>query len=118
MAVLEAYPWPGNVRELENLIERLVVLGSTDQWIHENDLPFDLLIREESAESPDKRDTGQDLGLLRARQEFERQYILRALQRCRWNQTDTVRLLKIHRNTLIQKMKILELRSQMDEQPS
>jgi len=40
---------------------------------------------------------------------------LRALQRCRWNQTDTARVLKIHRNTLIQKMKILELRSQTDE---
>ena len=115
MEVLESYPWPGNVRELENLIERLVVLGSPDQWIHENDLPFDLLIREEGGEYPDKQEAATDLGLIRARQEFERQYILRALQRCRWNQTDTARVLKIHRNTLIQKMKILELRSQTDE---
>lgn len=115
MEVLESYPWPGNVRELENLIERLVVLGSPDQWIHENDLPFDLLLREESGEAADEKKTAIDLGLLQARQEFERQYILRALQRCRWNQTDTARLLKIHRNTLIQKMKILELRSQADE---
>jgi DNA-binding NtrC family response regulator len=115
MEVLESYPWPGNVRELENLIERLVVLGSPDQWVHENDLPFDLLIREEGGEYPDKKEAAIDLGLIRARQEFERQYILRALQRCRWNQTDTARVLKIHRNTLIQKMKILELRSQTDE---
>jgi len=56
-----------------------------------------------------------DVGLIQARQDFERQYILRALQRCRWNQTDTARVLKIHRNTLIQKMKILDLRSQTDE---
>ncbi len=115
MEVLESYPWPGNVRELENLIERLVVLGSPDQWIHENDLPFDLLIREEGGEYPDKKEAATDIGLISARQEFERQYILRALQRCRWNQTDTARVLKIHRNTLIQKMKILELRSQTDE---
>jgi DNA-binding NtrC family response regulator len=115
MEVLEAYPWPGNVRELENLIERLVVLGAPDEYIHENDLPFDLLIREESEDLPGKKDAAIDLGLLRARQEFERQYILRALKRCRWNQTDTARLLKIHRNTLIQKMKILELRSQTDD---
>jgi DNA-binding NtrC family response regulator len=115
MEVLESYPWPGNVREVENLIERLVVLGSPDQWIHENDLPFDLLIREEGGEYPEKKEAGTDLGLIRARQEFERQYILRALQRCRWNQTDTARVLKIHRNTLIQKMKILELRSQIDD---
>ena len=115
MEVLQSYPWPGNVRELENLIERLVVLGSPDQWIHENDLPFDLLIQEEGEEHPDKKEAATDLGLIRARQEFERQYILRALQRCRWNQTDTARVLKIHRNTLIQKMRILELRSQTDE---
>jgi DNA-binding NtrC family response regulator len=115
LEVLESYPWPGNVRELENLIERLIVLGSPDQWIHENDLPFDLLIREENAESRGRSEATVDLGLIRARQEFERQYILRALQRCRWNQTDTARVLKIHRNTLLQKMKILDLRSQTDE---
>jgi DNA-binding NtrC family response regulator len=115
MEVLESYPWPGNVRELENLIERLVVLGSPGQWIHENDLPFDLLIREERGDSPDPKGTAVDSGLIHARQEFERQYILRALRRCRWNQTDTARLLKIHRNTLFQKMKALELRSQTDE---
>jgi DNA-binding NtrC family response regulator len=115
MEVLESYPWPGNVRELENLIERLVVLGSPGQWIHENDLPFDLLLREERGDSWDSEGTAVDAGLIQARQEFERQYILRALQRCRWNQTDTARLLKIHRNTLFQKMKVLELRSQTDD---
>jgi len=35
---------------LENLIERLVVLGSDDHWIEEKDLPFDLLLREETNE--------------------------------------------------------------------
>lgn len=115
MEVLEAYPWPGNVRELENLIERLVVLGAPDEWICESDLPFDLLIHEEGAALPGPQEAPIDLGLLRARQQFERAYILRALHRCRWNQTDTARLLKIHRNTLIQKIRILELRSQSDE---
>ncbi len=113
--VLEAYPWPGNVRELENIIERLVVLGAPDEWIQESDLPFDLLIREESGDLRGRQEAPMDLGLLRARQEFEREYILRALRRCHWNQTDTARVLKIHRNTLIQKMKLLELRSQAEE---
>ncbi|MDY0039020.1 MAG: sigma-54 dependent transcriptional regulator [Desulforhabdus sp.] len=109
MALLEAYPWPGNVRELENMVERLVVLGTDGGWVEENDLPFDLLINEELAE---RAQTGQnsDAGLIKARQAFERQYVLCALQRCGWNQTDTARLLRIHRNTLIQKMKSLSLR--------
>lgn len=110
MEVLEAYPWPGNVRELENLIERLVVLGVPDDWIRENDLPFDQLLRDEGGDLPGRKEAPMNLGLLKARQEFEREYILRALKRCHWNQTDAARMLKIHRNTLIQKMKSLELR--------
>lgn len=109
MDVLEAYPWPGNVRELENLVERLVVLGRNNAWIEEGDLPFEQFIRDED---PPHGDPG---GLIGARQSFEREYILRALRRCRWNQTDTAKLLKIHRNTLIQKMKSLNVRVQLED---
>lgn len=114
VAILETYPWPGNVRELENLIERLVVLGSDGRWIEANDLPFDLLIREEPLD-PAVEGKGADFGLMEARHNFERQYILRTLRQCGWNQSDTARLLKIHRNTLIQKMRALNLRSSLEE---
>ena len=108
LAVLEAYPWPGNIRELENFIERMVVLGSENQFIDEKDLPFDLLFHKESIKGAQKG-VGENKGLIQARQSFERLYILRALQNCRWNQTRTANLLGIHRNTLIQKMKALNL---------
>lgn len=108
MNVLEAYPWPGNVRELENLIERLVVLGPDSGWIEESDLPFDLLIRSDAKEPLDEKER-KDLGLIQAREAFERQYILRALKRCSWRPSETARLLKIHRNTLMQKIKSLKL---------
>jgi DNA-binding NtrC family response regulator len=108
MTVLEAYPWPGNIRELENLIERLVVLGSDDSWVDEKDLPFDLLLREEiCGQMPDGQPV--DANFIQARQTFERQYILRALERNRWNQTNTARALGIHRNTLLHKMKMLNV---------
>jgi DNA-binding NtrC family response regulator len=108
MAVLESYPWPGNIRELENLIERLVVLGGDETWVDEKDLPFDLLLREEICGQTSE---GQpvDANLTQARQSFERQYILRALERHRWNQTNTARCLGIHRNTLLHKMKVLNV---------
>jgi len=108
LAVLEAYSWPGNIRELENLIERMVVLGSENQFIDEKDLPFDLLFHRESMKGS-QDGTWENKGLIQARQSFERLYILRALQNCRWNQTWTSNLLGIHRNTLMQKMKALDL---------
>ncbi|MCP4022303.1 MAG: sigma-54-dependent Fis family transcriptional regulator, partial [Desulfobacteraceae bacterium] len=113
-AVLEEYPWPGNIRELENLIERMAVLGSDGQIIDENDLPFDLLFHTET-EKGAKEGFKENKGLIKARQAFERLYILRALQNCQWNQTKTADLLSIHRNTLIQKMKSLNLTTYKEE---
>ncbi len=115
MEVLESYPWPGNVRELENLIERLVVLGTDEQWIDEKDLPFDLLIREDLERDNVEGFTG-DGGLMQARKAFERQFILRTLERCHWNQSETARVLKIHRNTLLQKMKSLHIFADSSQQ--
>lgn len=111
MAVLEAYDWPGNIRELENLIERLVVLRSNERWIDVKDLPFDLLFSDET----DNQRKHVDKGLLQARQIFERQYILRALRTCKWNQTKTARMLKIHRNTLMQKIRALNIKIESEQ---
>jgi len=41
MALLEGYAWPGNVRELSNVIERAVILASTDT-LTAVDLPAEL----------------------------------------------------------------------------
>jgi len=114
MAILETHHWPGNIRELENLIERLVVLRSSERWIDVKDLPFDLLYKDDVIK------VGQQVekGLLQARRLFERQYILRALKICKYNQAKTARLLRIHRNTLIQKMKALDIDSRSENNSS
>ena len=70
-------------------------------------LPFDLLLREEAGDP--QGGPGVDSTLVQARQAFERQYILRALERSRWNQSNAARILGIHRNTLLQKMKALNI---------
>ena len=110
MAVLESYPWPGNIRELENLIERMVVLGSDNTRIDQGDLPSDVLYHEETVQNLPALD-GNNTGLLQARHSFELAYITQALRKCKWNQTEAAQLLKIHRNTLIQKMKALNIRN-------
>jgi transcriptional regulator with PAS, ATPase and Fis domain len=107
MKILEDYHWPGNIRELENLVERLVVLRADERWIDEKDLPFELLFSEQVEKVGQK----SDAGLIKARQTFERQYILRALRKCQGNQSEAARLLKIHRNTMIQKIKSLDIQA-------
>lgn len=110
MAVLDAYPWPGNVRELENLLERMVVLTSDYQIIDVKDLPLEILFNDDSI-SGAKSSLAAGRGLIEARTAFERVYILKALQNNQWNQTRTAEQLGIHRNTLIQKMKSLDLKN-------
>ena len=113
MSILETYPWPGNVRELENIIERLVVLGVDGRRIGASDLPSNLFMHEKQ-EPPKEAEPDEaeiDMGLNQARHAFERDYILRALEQCAWKPVKAARLLKIHRNSLASKMKILKIES-------
>jgi DNA-binding NtrC family response regulator len=41
MALLQSYSWPGNVRELENVIQRAIIVASSES-ICENDLPLNI----------------------------------------------------------------------------
>ncbi len=109
MTILESYPWPGNIRELENLIERMVVLGSDNTTIDSNDLPYEVRFHEKAMKNSGVK-VNNGKGLINARHSFERAYILQALKRAGWNQTETARALKIHRNTLLQKLKSLNLK--------
>ena len=97
--VLRAYRWPGNVRELQNVIERAVALAERPV-IQVNDVPLDLML-------PDMRhqvDDPASLPLREARERFDRQVILRVLERVRWNQSLAARLLGVHRNSLKTKL--------------
>jgi DNA-binding NtrC family response regulator len=109
MIALESYPWPGNIRELENLMERMVVLGTNGNQIEYQDLPSDVLFHEKTLKHMPGLD-GEHIGLISARHSFERQYILRVLRKCSWNQTEAAHILRVHRNTLIQKIKNLNIR--------
>ncbi len=102
MEGLMRYHWPGNIRELENLIERIVVLSSRTEPIQLEDIPLEILM----SSNQDVR--GLDLpkaGLLRIREEFEKRMIVNVLETTRWNQTEAAKILKINRNTLLQKAK-------------
>ncbi len=106
--ILQRHPWPGNVREFENLIERVVVLIEDGKLISIKDLPPNIVISNSSGYSQIQEDT---LGLREKCMVYEKVEIMKALYDTKWNRGKAARLLKIHRNTLIQKMKKLNIPS-------
>ncbi|MBM4286339.1 MAG: sigma-54-dependent Fis family transcriptional regulator, partial [Deltaproteobacteria bacterium] len=99
------YPWPGNVRELENLMERLVILCESEQ-VEVRDLP-ERFRRAAADKGPaaDEEFPEQGLDLTQAVQAFERNLILKALQRSQGVKSKAAQLLRLNRTTLLEKMK-------------
>jgi DNA-binding NtrC family response regulator len=99
IATLKNYWWPGNIRELENVIERLVAV-SDKSWITDEDLPMELHVGQ-----PDGGNSTGENVLDRAVSTFERNFIVRALDRHEWNTTATARALGVPLSTLKAKVK-------------
>jgi len=95
LTALREYGWPGNVRELQNVIERAVVLAEGPA-IQLSDLPLDVLLPKHR----EKVRTADHLPLKNATEEFERQIVLRVLERVGGNQSEAARILGLHRNTI------------------
>jgi DNA-binding NtrC family response regulator len=104
LRILGAYWWPGNIRELENLIERLVAVSDKD-WITDEDLPYELHVAQ-----LDASESKSEKLLERAVSTFERNFIIRALEKADWNVTATARTLGVPLSTLKFKMDKLEIR--------
>jgi DNA-binding NtrC family response regulator len=104
LETLRGYWWPGNIRELENLIERLVAV-SDKPWITDEDLPVEFHVAQLNGHGP----AGESL-LDRAVATFERNFIVRSLDKAEWNVTATARTLDIPLSTLKAKMKRLGIR--------
>ena len=103
-AVLRAYRWPGNVRELQNVIERSVVLveGPT---IGVEDLPLELSLGASVAAQ------AEALPLNEASDRFEREIVLRTLDRVDGNVSEAARVLGLHRNSLKAKLARWKIRA-------
>lgn len=94
--ILTGYNWPGNVRELENIIERLVVFANSDTLMPE-DLPCELkdIICK-------KIDGNLSYGEAKKRavEEFNQNFIARALKETGGNVTKAAEKLKLDRANL------------------
>src|SRR6266853_1153561 len=104
IAMLKRYWWPGNIRELENLVERLVAV-SDKEFISEEDLPLEFHFAQLEPRGAHGDSLFED-----ATNTFERNFMLRALEKCGWNVTATAEYLGIPLSTLKYKMDKLDVR--------
>ncbi|MFQ5842919.1 MAG: sigma-54 interaction domain-containing protein, partial [Thermodesulfobacteriota bacterium] len=108
LQLFDQYDWPGNVRELENVIKRIVILGSEESVIHDlwdSDTSGDKqwnIPREEtdSVGALNLKEIGKE-----AAHKAECETIQRALLRTRWNRKEAAHLLQVSYKTLLYKIR-------------
>ncbi len=101
--VLINHDWPGNIRELENLIERLVIMAEGEE-LSKKDIPVEFQIP-----PLDKEEAALSSRLDFATDTFERNYILKTLEKAKGRRKDAADALGIPISTLKYKMSRLNL---------
>ncbi|MGI4827899.1 MAG: sigma-54-dependent transcriptional regulator [Janthinobacterium lividum] len=105
LSQLRAYNWPGNVRELRNVMERVLILNPKVMRIEVKHLPM-LVQRTEGRGN--NRDGREEFSTLQqAREAYERDYILKELDRSHGNISRAAESLGLERSHLYRKMKTL-----------
>ncbi len=96
------HPWPGNVRELKNLTEKLVVMVNKDV-IGETDVLENLIHHHDP-------DNSRHRTLKAARDDWERNFLISALNEHNWIIKETARALGIERTHLHRLINQLDIR--------
>lgn len=110
-SALLAHSWPGNIRELRNVMERAVILETTDQ-IRPSSLPdFEVESRLRKGDAPARSPASAAVGgsLSEALVQFERDMILGALQRSGGNLSRAAQQLELSRHALRYRMSRLNV---------
>jgi DNA-binding NtrC family response regulator len=108
---LLSHHWPGNVRELRNVVERAVILETSDE-VQSRSLPdFHLETRLRKGELP-LVTAGQSIDEIMAN--FEKELIIHTLEQHRHNLTRTAEHLKISRHALRYRMQRLDIHAETE----
>jgi DNA-binding NtrC family response regulator len=112
VAAIERYDWPGNVRELKNALERSLVMAHRDE-IGVADLPEEVRTGESLTAKPSR--DGND-GIMtekdfrEAKRKFEVAYLTKQLVDHQWNVSRTAATIGLHRQSLQEKLRELNVR--------
>jgi two-component system, NtrC family, response regulator AtoC len=99
---LMGYSWPGNIRELENVLRKIVALGDERFAMSElQDAPAAIAKQDSAA----PRRYSLKAAARAASREAERELILEALARTRWNRKRAAQELQISYKSLLYKLK-------------
>ena len=98
---LVAYHWPGNIRELEHFAQKIVVFGDVQMAL--NDLHAARIVNRSPMENG--RVTSLKVAARAASKEAERELIMQALVRTRWNRKRAAQELQISYKSLLYKIK-------------
>jgi two-component system, NtrC family, response regulator AtoC len=98
---LVSYYWPGNIRELENLALKIVAFGDVQLALQDlqSPKPGNALLRDKRSTQPLKL-VSRDVS-----RRAERQLIMQALERTRWNRKRAAQELQISYKALLYKIK-------------
>lgn len=105
------YSWPANVRELKSICERLVILAMPGELLDVDRLPPEIYTGvHRGRKIPGLSGKFQyDERLYDVLDRIETEYIARILQKYNYNQSHAARVLGIHRNTLLLKLRKLQI---------
>jgi two-component system, NtrC family, response regulator AtoC len=99
------HAWPGNIRELENVVKNVVALG--DEQIAVSEIAARPVEKRNAAAVP--RGHSLKAAARAASREAERELILKALARTRWNRKRAAQELQISYKSLLYKLKQIGL---------
>ncbi|MEK9704668.1 MAG: sigma-54 dependent transcriptional regulator [Paracoccaceae bacterium] len=105
--LLQTLPWPGNIRQLKNVIERILILSDGTGPISADEIPTD---KQKSAGANDGAGMSAKwatLPLREAREAFEREYLIKQINRFGGNISKTANFVGMERSALHRKLKSL-----------
>jgi Nif-specific regulatory protein len=116
LELMARYHWPGNVRELENAVQRAVVLADSDT-VYPSNLPLDIQTFQKDEYLHHLK---EDSSLTDKVENYEKELILKAMEKANHVQTKAAKLLDVNRTALIYKLKkygLLNENEEVENQP-